>query len=110
MLERDHQHRAIPTPRFARKFSTWNPPSLTEGIYPQNCMIELLRSQISSLHFDKFPDTGLSVLEYEFQNRAVLLFRLSYSRNVVDHRSRGGQISGRSYDVAVNWRVCIPEF
>ena len=26
---------AIPTMRFARKFSTWNPPSHAEGAYPQ---------------------------------------------------------------------------
>ena len=32
----------------------------------------------------------------------MLLLRLSYSRNAVAERSGGGQISGRSYDVAVN--------
>ena len=32
----------------------------------------------------------------------MLLFWLSYSRDVVDQRGRGGQDSGRLYDVAVN--------
>ena len=49
-------------PRFARKFSTWNPLYRTRGTYPQNCMMENLRNQISELHFDKFPDTSQDVL------------------------------------------------
>ena len=55
-LERDPQKFAIPTPRFARKFSTWNPPSQAEGAYQQSCMVELPRNQVSELHFDKFLD------------------------------------------------------
>ena len=35
-LERNLQNFAIPTPRFARKFSTCNPPSHVEGAYLQN--------------------------------------------------------------------------
>ena len=46
----------VPTPRFARKLSTWNPPSHVEGTYPQSCMVELPRNQVSEMHFDKLPD------------------------------------------------------
>ena len=45
-LERNTQNLAIPTPRFARMFSTWNPPSHAEGAYPQNCMVEQPRNQV----------------------------------------------------------------
>ena len=55
-LERNTQNCAIRTPRFAREFSTWNPPSHAEGAYPQNCMVEQPRNQVSEMHFDKFPD------------------------------------------------------
>ena len=51
-LERNTENFAIPTP----KFSTWNPPSHAEGIYPQNCMFEQPRNQVLEMHFDKFPD------------------------------------------------------
>ena len=54
--ERNTQHFAIPTPRLARKFSTWNPPSHAEGAYPQNCMVAQPRNQVSEMHFDKCPD------------------------------------------------------
>ena len=54
-FERDPQNFAIPAPRFARKFSTSNLPSQVEGAYPQNCMVEFPGSQVSELHFDKFP-------------------------------------------------------
>ena len=58
------QNLGIPTPRFARKFSTWNPPSHTERTYPQNCMVEQPRNQVSEMHFDNFPNPfDLSVLE-----------------------------------------------
>ena len=46
---------AIPTLRFAGNVSTWNPPSLSEGAYPQNSMVEQPRNQVSEMHFDKFP-------------------------------------------------------
>ena len=46
---------AISTPRFARTFSTWTPPSHAEGACPQNCMVEQPRNQVSEMHFDKFP-------------------------------------------------------
>ena len=58
-LERNAQNFAIPTPRFARKFSTWNPPSHADGPYPQNCMVELSRNQASETHFDKFADPSM---------------------------------------------------
>ena len=46
--------RFIPTPRFAWKFSTWNPLSHAEGAYPHNCMLEQPRNQVSEMHVDKF--------------------------------------------------------
>ena len=46
----------MPTPRFATKFSTWNPVSHAAGAHPQNCMFEQPRSQVSDMHFDRFPD------------------------------------------------------
>ena len=53
---------------FARKFSAWNPPHHAGGTYPQNCMIENPRSQISDLHFDKFLDTsGFQCWKTNFQ-------------------------------------------
>ena len=54
-LERDPQNSVMPTPRFARKFLTWN-PFHAEGTHRQNCTIELPRNLISDLHFDEFPD------------------------------------------------------
>ena len=54
-LERNTQNFATPTPRFARKFSTWNPPAHAEGAYPQNCMVEQPKNQISEVHFRKVP-------------------------------------------------------
>ena len=87
VLEREHQNRATPTPRFARKFSTLNPPLMLRelilkigwlnhrGVKFQNCI------SINSWH------CGLPVFEDEFQGRSMLLFRKSYSRNVVGQRS-----------------------
>ena len=37
--------------RFARIFSTWNPPSRAEGASPQNCKVEEPRNQISEHEF-----------------------------------------------------------
>ena len=54
-LQRNTHNLAVPTPRFARKFSTWSHPSHVEGAYPQNCMVEQPRNQVSEMHFDKFP-------------------------------------------------------
>ena len=48
------QNFATPTPRYARKFSTWNPSSHAEVAHPQNCMVEQPRNQVSEMHFDKF--------------------------------------------------------
>ena len=36
---RDTQSLALPTPRFARKVSTWNSPKDVKGAYPQNIMV-----------------------------------------------------------------------
>ena len=54
-LERHTEKFAIPTPRFARKFSTWNPSFHAEEAYPQNCMVQQPRNQVSDMHFDKYP-------------------------------------------------------
>ena len=45
----------IPTLRLAGNVSTWNPPSLAEGPYPQNYMVEQPRNQISEMPFAQFP-------------------------------------------------------
>ena len=55
-LERKPHTFAIPTPRSARKLSTWNPPCHVEGAYPQNYMVEQLRNQVSEMHFEKYSD------------------------------------------------------
>ena len=55
---KEPQNHTLPTPRFDRKFSTWNLPSHVGGTYPQNCMVENPRNQISDLHFDKSPGTS----------------------------------------------------
>ena len=52
-LERTTHNFATPTPRFARKFSNWNPPTHAEGAHPQNCMDEQPRKQVSEIHFDE---------------------------------------------------------
>ena len=54
-LRKEQQNHTIPPPRFAKKFSTWNPLYRTGEAYPQNCLMENPRNQISDLHFDKFP-------------------------------------------------------
>ena len=54
-FERHTGHFASRTPRCARKFSTWNPSSRVEEAYPQNCMVDQSRHQVSEMHFDKFP-------------------------------------------------------
>ena len=55
-MPRERMNFATPTPTFARKSSTWSPPSQVEGAYPKNCMVELPRTQVSEVHFDEFPD------------------------------------------------------
>ena len=95
-LERNTQNLATPTPRFARKFSTWNPPAHVQGAYPQNCMVEQPKNQISEMHF-KVPYTfDISVMEDELQNRGMFLFWLSHGSNAMDQRSGDGRFSGRS--------------
>ena len=62
------QNHTMPTPRCARMFSTWNPLYGTGGTYPQNCMVELPKYQVSEMHFDKFPDTsGFQCWETNFE-------------------------------------------
>ena len=67
----------MPTPRFARKFSTWNPPSQEEGAYPQNCMQS--RNQVSEMLFGKFPSPST----FECWKTS---FKLSYGRYVVGNK------------------------
>ena len=43
VLGKDPQNCAMPTPRFARNFTTWNPPCHADGTYPQNWLTEILR-------------------------------------------------------------------
>ena len=53
-LKNNIRNFAIPTSRFSRMFSTWNPPSQTEGDFPQNYMIEQSRNRVSDMYFDKY--------------------------------------------------------
>ena len=46
-LREEPQDSRIPTPRFAKKFSTWNPLFHAERIYSEKCMMENLGNQIS---------------------------------------------------------------
>ena len=48
-LRKEPQNHRIPTPRFARKFLTWNPFFRTEGTCPRNCMMQNPMNQISDL-------------------------------------------------------------
>ena len=72
--ERNTQNFAVPTPRFARKFSTWNLPSHAGGACPQNCMVEQPRSQVSEMNFVEFlnPSTFQS-WKTSFKPRCVLV-------------------------------------
>ena len=47
----ERNRETVPTPRFVRR------PSPAEGAYPQNCMADQSRLQISELQFDKIPLT-----------------------------------------------------
>ena len=51
----ERNRETIPTPRLARKPSTMSSFFPAEGAYPQNCMADQQRLQISELQFDKFP-------------------------------------------------------
>ena len=73
-LERNPQNLAILTPRFATKFTTWKHPSHAEGAYPQNCIVEQTRNEVSEMHFDKIPESfDIAVLGNELQDRGVFL-------------------------------------
>ena len=83
-LERNTQNFAIRTPRFARQFSTWNSPSLAAGAYPQNCMVDQRRNQVSEMHFEKLPAcTTFPVLGNELQNRSMFLFMLHFGKQCI---------------------------
>ena len=60
--------------------------------YLQNGTVELPRNQTSELHFNKYPDT-LPVFEDQLKNSKYALVQVV---------NGGGQVSGRSHDVAVN--------
>ena len=55
-LNENTQNFAILTPRFARKFSTWNPLPDAEGLYPPNYVVEQPGNLVSEQHFDKLPN------------------------------------------------------
>ena len=84
--ERNTQNFAIPTPRFARKFSTWNPPSRAEGACPQNCMVEQPRNQVSEMHFGKFRNPST----FQFWKRVS---RLVYHCAENDYRFDGALLT-----------------
>ena len=100
----------IPTPRFARKSSAWNPPQIEEAC-PQNYMVDQERLQISGLHFDKFPALAtFSCWKIRCNNRSMRLFQFTHGSNVMDQRSRNGRFSGQSWVIALNSRISFPEF
>ena len=71
-------------------------------MFPQICMVEL--------HFDKFLDpSAFQCWKMNFKTEVCSCSGFWCGDYVVDHRGGGGQIDGRSYDVAVHWRVQIPE-
>ena len=106
---KEPQNCSIPTPRFAKKVSTWNPLFQAEGIFLQNCVMEIPRNQISELHFGKFPDTsGLQCWKNNFKTELRSCSGCLALAVLWIKRSGGGQISGRSNDVAVKYRACIP--
>ena len=57
-LRRDPRSSKLPTPRFTRKYETWNLLYHTGGTCSQTCMMEAPRYTISELHFGKFTDSG----------------------------------------------------
>ena len=84
-----------------RKHSTWNPPpSHAERAYPQNCMVEQAKNQVSDMHFDKFPNPST----FQFW-KTSLKTEFSYGSFVEDQRKGYGRCGGRSEDVAVDWRT-----
>ena len=50
-LERNSQNFTVHTPRFAGKFSIWNPSSQAEGAYAQICIFDQSRNQVSEMRF-----------------------------------------------------------
>ena len=90
----NNQSLAKPTPRVARQFSTWNPPSHAEWAYPQNCMVEQPRNQVSEMHFDNFPTPYVPVLvsprkqctgskKWRWSNRWTVLSHLNKFEGIV---------------------------
>ena len=77
-------------PRIATTLSTWNPPSQANGVYPQNCTVDLPRIQVSELHYDKLLDPStFQCWKTNFKTVWYVIVQV--------------------FDVAVNWRVWIPE-
>ena len=110
VLRIELQNCTIPGPRFVRKFSTWNPLYHAGGTYPQNCMMECLRNQISELHFDKFPDT--SGFQCWKTNLKTEVCSCSNSPSVAIMWIKEVEVakSVDDHDVAVSCRACIPWF
>ena len=65
---------------------------------------------IRDLHLDKFPDSSHFQCWKSLQDWSRLNLRISCNHNVVDQRSGSDQISGRSYEIAVNERTWWPWF
>ena len=102
-LRKEPQNHAIPTPRFARKFSTWNPFYRTRGTHPPKCMMETPRNQITELHFDKFPDTlGFQCWNTNFKAEVCSCSGCPAVAMLWIKEVELAQISGRSCDVAVS--------
>ena len=85
---RETQSLALPTPRFARKVSTWNLPKIVKGAYPQNIMvsnrgsrsreriwINSLTLQHSSVGRRASRPTNVVVLQSEHEQKDIALVR-----------------------------------
>ena len=52
-MQKNTQFFALPTPRFGREFSTWNPPTRAQGVGSQ--IVWLSNRDVTERHFDKSP-------------------------------------------------------
>ena len=103
-LEENPSEFAIPSPRFARKLSTGNRPSHAEGTYPLNYMVEQPRNPVSETRFYVFQCWKKSFKTEERSCSSLLTDVVLWNQEVEMVES-----VGRSQDVAVSRRACIPE-
>ena len=69
---------------FARKFSTWNPPSHAEEAHPQNCIVDQPRNQVSEMPFDKFSNLSIYQCRKErVRGRGMFLFTRSHGSSLL---------------------------